>query len=187
MPLPEETRPAQRVGETESSSHAQGPARRERGTWGDDVVTRCRRARLAVSCIALLCCAACSSGSAAPASLDPIPSATPRRTDTVASARAPRLIQSAGWVRRGGRPSLQVIPTCWQRDHRDDATIATAWRRIVQLRPDADRPGMRDQYACHVRFAPTKAAFYLEPWRPDVGYLGTVAQACNPGGRKDLG
>ncbi len=46
---------------------------------------------------------------------------------------------------------------------------------------------MKDQFRCHVQFAPSKRHFHLEPWRPAVGYARTVANGCNPGERKDLG
>ena len=36
---------------------------------------------------------------------------------------------------------------------------------------------MHDQLVCHVEFASTKGAWYLEPARPDVGYAATVAAA----------
>ncbi len=103
------------------------------------------------------------------------------------SAQVPPLIESARWVRRGGRDSLEVIPSTWQREHPDAETIDIAWSRLLRVRPEADTPGLRDQYACHVSFAPGKAAYYLEPWRPEVGYPRTVAEKCNPGERKDLG
>lgn len=97
------------------------------------------------------------------------------------------LVESVRWVERGGRASLAVIPAARLREGPDDAAIDAAWERILALAPRAHRAGMRDQFVCHVRFAPTKAAFYLEPWRPAVGYVRTVAEACNPGERKDLG
>ena len=114
-------------------------------------------------------------------------SARPRSSAPRATTDPTDLVESVRWVRRGGRPSLEVVPSARQREHRDEATIAAAWGSIVRRHPDVDRPGMRDQYACHVAFAPTKDAFYLEPWRPAVGYVRTVAEACNPGERKDLG
>lgn len=88
---------------------------------------------------------------------------------------------------RGGRDSLEVTPASRLREGPDDSAVGAAWERLLALSPRAEQPGMRDQFVCHVRFAPTKAHFYLEPWRPAVGYLRTVAEACNPGGRKDLG
>ena len=113
----------------------------------------------------------------------PLPAASSSATLPAASAR----VDSVAWTTRGGRPSLAVVPSPWQRANRDERSIRAAWERIVQLRPRADQPGMFDQYACHVRFAPAKHAYHLEPWQPAVGYQQTVAQACNPGERKDLG
>lgn len=98
-----------------------------------------------------------------------------------------QLVVGARWVDRGGRRSLEVVPGPAQRGSVDEATITAAWQRILGLHPDADVPGMRDQYACHVLFAPDKDAYYLEPWRPAVGAVRTVAEGCNPGERKDLG
>lgn len=40
--------------------------------------------------------------------------------------------------------------------------------------------GMADQYQCHVNFAANKNPWNLEPWRPDVGILATMAAECNP-------
>jgi hypothetical protein len=63
-----------------------------------------------------------------------------------------------------------------------------AWHQVVALVPQADTPGMADQYRCHAQFVPDKEVFHLEPWRPAVGYLQTIASACNPGGvDPDLG
>ncbi len=58
---------------------------------------------------------------------------------------------------------------------------------MLAARPDADRPGMFDQFRCHVEYAPRKAAWYLDPARPDLGYLVTVLAKCNPGPDPDGG
>lgn len=147
---------------------------------------------LAGLAVALAGCASASppaSGPAGSSATTAGPTATATHT-TAAPAQLPppgRRVESVRWTTRGGRASLTVVPSAWQRAHPDEASIDAAWEEIVRLTPRAARPGMRDQYACHVRFAPTKEEFHLEPWRPAVGYPLTVAQGCNPGDRKDLG
>lgn len=162
-------------------------------------MTRLGGARLVTALMALagleVALAGCASVSP-PASGPAGPSATPvhttatetRTTATPAELPPPgQRVESVRWTTRGGRASLTVVPSAWQRAHPDEASIDAAWEEIARLTPRADRPGMRDQYACHVRFVPTKEEFHLEPWRPAVGYPRTVAQGCNPGERKDLG
>lgn len=135
--------------------------------------------------VALAGCASASprgSGPAGPTATTASPTATPAQLPPPGQR-----VESVRWTTRGGRASLTVVPSAWQRAHPDEASIDAAWEEIARLTPRADRPGRRDQYACHVRFVPTKEEFHLEPWRPAVGYPRTVAQGCNPGERKDLG
>lgn len=61
------------------------------------------------------------------------------------------------------------------------------WAQVLRAAPAAATPGMKEQYVCHVLFAPSKARFYLEPWRPAVSLTRTVLEGCNPGGDKHLG
>ncbi len=144
----------------------------------------------AIGLVAVLGCIACA-GEHPPVSASHPPSASGGAGASGTAARsslaADDLIQSARWVERGGRRSLEVVPGAAQRGSVDEATITAAWQQVLAVHPDADVPGMRDQYACHVLFAPDKDAFYLEPWRPAVGAVRTVAEGCNPGERKDLG
>jgi hypothetical protein len=87
-------------------------------------------------------------------------------------------ITSADWGDREGGRSLAVVPTAWARA----AGVAgreKGWSDLVALVPDADSPTMRDQFVCHAIGAPDKASWNLEPWRPDVGLLGTLAAQCN--------
>lgn len=135
--------------------------------------------------VALAGCASASppgSGPAGPTATTASPTATPAQLPPPGQR-----VESVRWTTRRGRASLTVVPSAWQRAHPDEASIDAAWEEIARLTPRADRPGMRDQYACHVRLVPTKEEFHLEPWRPAVGYPRTVAQGCNPGERKDLG
>ncbi|HEY5518204.1 MAG TPA: DUF2599 domain-containing protein, partial [Cellulomonas sp.] len=67
------------------------------------------------------------------------------------------------WVRAGGLAA-------------QDAT----WAAVVALAPEAGTTGMHDQFLCHALGAADKATWNLEPWRPDVGSLATLAASCNP-------
>jgi hypothetical protein len=42
------------------------------------------------------------------------------------------------------------------------------------------RESLTDQLECHIAFAPNKAMWNLETWRPNVGYAATVLHECNP-------
>lgn len=98
---------------------------------------------------------------------------------------ATRAVGSASWVTRSGERSLRVQPTVGARGWSDGGQEVFA--ELVALVPEADSPGMRDQLVCHVVFAPSKPAWFLEPRRPAVGYAATVAAACNPGDVADGG
>ncbi|MBK8732744.1 MAG: DUF2599 domain-containing protein [Actinomycetales bacterium] len=104
---------------------------------------------------------------------------------TAAPSTGPRLITSAAWVTRSGARALKVVPTTAGRAVGVDPEAV--WQAVLRLRPDADSPGIHDQLVCHVVFAASKSAWYLEPARPDVGYAATVAAGCNPGTIKDAG
>lgn len=97
------------------------------------------------------------------------------------------LVSHTRWVSRGGRRSLEVTPSAWQRRWTSPDVATAAWAEIVHRVPAADTAGMWEQYLCHVQFASAKAVFHLEPWRPAMGYRETVLQLCNPGPEKDLG
>ena len=64
-----------------------------------------------------------------------------------------------------------------------------AWAEVLTLSPDADIPGMQDQFVCHWQFAelaePGKISWNLEPWRPEVDDEAMVAAGCNPGGTQE--
>ncbi len=93
----------------------------------------------------------------------------------------------ARWVVREGERALVVTPTRYLREHGEVEVAREAWRRVVAALPDADSPGMSDQFVCHAQFAATKSAWYLEPRRPAVGYSRTVLAGCNPGEVRDVG
>lgn len=99
-------------------------------------------------------------------------------------------VDHAEWATSGGRPSLRVYPTAAGR--RVTSRVigsGRAWAEVLRLVPDAGTPGMREQFACHWRFAefgkPGKTSWNLEPWRPLVGDITMIASRCNPGGNEE--
>ncbi len=96
-----------------------------------------------------------------------------------------QLVLQTTWLKRSGTRSLRVTPTWVARGWFSGGD--QIWAEVVEREPDADTPGMRDQLVCHVRFAPAKQAWFLEPDRPAVGYAATVLAACNPGDVADGG
>lgn len=93
----------------------------------------------------------------------------------------------ASWSAREGERALIVTPERYLRDHPSVEVAEEAWRRVIAAVPEADSPGMRDQFVCHVQFASNKDRWYLEPGRPAVGYGRTVWAGCNPGWQRDVG
>lgn len=94
-------------------------------------------------------------------------------------------IVSATWTRAEGGRSLEVVPADALRDcagplvRWDD--IPPGWSSVLTLAgSEADSPGMLQQYTCHLRFAPAKDTWNLEPWRPDVTQEQLWATGCNP-------
>ena len=85
----------------------------------------------------------------------------------------------ATWGEAEGGRSLAVDPTAWVRSG-GDASERVGWAAVIAAQPDADTPGMHDQFTCHVLGAPDKATWNLEPWRPEVGLLATLVARCNP-------
>ncbi|MFI2754135.1 DUF2599 domain-containing protein [Cellulomonas sp. P22] len=85
----------------------------------------------------------------------------------------------ADWGEREGGRSLAVRPTTWARAG-GLAAQEGVWAAVIAQEPEADTNGMHDQLLCHAVGAPDKAAWNLEPWRPDVGSLATLAARCNP-------
>jgi hypothetical protein len=121
----------------------------------------------------------------APASADPGPSAFPY---------APPFVDHILWARwsEGNQlSSLRVYPTVSGRAASKRLGSASpeadeAWAELLVLAPQADSPGMHDQFRCHWDFAetaqPGKASWNLEPWRPVVDAATMVSTGCNPGG-----
>jgi hypothetical protein len=112
------------------------------------------------------------------ASADPVP--------------GPPYIDHVQWAKWGDMSSLRVYPT---QSGRRASLVATtsaadeAWAEVLKLSPDADTPGMRDQFMCHWELAelaePGKVSWNLEPWRNVVSDEEMVATHCNPGGTEE--
>lgn len=97
-----------------------------------------------------------------------------------------RLIDHVEWITNSAGRQLRVYPTgAGRRDFFPGARLR-AWQEVVADAPNADTPGMQDQFYCHWDWArvvePNKPSWNLEPWRPNVGYPATVRALCNPGG-----
>ena len=116
---------------------------------------------------------------AVPASADPTP--------------GPPYVDHADWVHWGDLSSLRVYPTLAGRQAAGQVNTraqgAEAWTEVLTLSPDANIPGMREQFMCHWQFAelaqPGKISWNLEPWRPVVDDNAMVAAGCNPGGTEE--
>jgi hypothetical protein len=107
---------------------------------------------------------------------------------------APPFIDHVTWADWGDLKSLRVYPTPAGRDAaaqllKPPSEIDEAWGEVLTLAPDADLPGMRDQFVCHFRFAefaqPGKTSWNLEPWRPVVDDETMTQTGCNPGGLEE--
>ena len=86
---------------------------------------------------------------------------------------------SADWGEREGGRSLAVVPAAWVRVGSLAAQDAL-WSAVVAVAPDADSATMHDQLTCHALGAADKAAWNLEPWRPQVDSIALLAARCNP-------
>jgi hypothetical protein len=107
---------------------------------------------------------------------------------------APPFIDHVRWADWGDLKSLRVYPTPAGRDAaaqllKPPSEIDEAWGEVLALAPDADLPGMREQFVCHFRFAefgqPGKTSWNLEPWRPVVDDETMTQTGCNPGGLEE--
>ena len=138
--------------------------------------------------------AGCGGGAEAPEPAAPEPASSSTSASASASdsgqtplASLPPLVADARWVTRDGETALRVSPTDYLRNHPSRDVADEAWRRVVVAIPEADTPGMQDQFVCHAQFASAKQGWYLEPRRPAVGYGQTVLAGCNPGDVRDVG
>ncbi|APA98840.1 DUF2599 domain-containing protein [Nocardia seriolae] len=125
------------------------------------------------------------SGSAAPVP-GPAPTAPVAGVPTVDPFPDQALIDHADWTDDIDGRRLRIYPTTAGRKDRFPAALDRAWQEVLTAAPDADTPGMYDQFRCHWEWArvvaPDKTSWNIEPWRPAVGYDATVAAMCNPGG-----
>ncbi|WP_238845141.1 DUF2599 domain-containing protein [Nocardia terpenica] len=124
------------------------------------------------------------------------PAATTTRTSipSAASIAAPMvdpyadspLIDRTEWTDDPDGHRLRVYPSAAGRADTFAPALDRAWGEVLASAPDADTPGMYDQFKCHWQWArvmmPNKPSWNLEPWRPAVGYEATVQAMCNPGG-----
>jgi Protein of unknown function (DUF2599) len=105
----------------------------------------------------------------------------------------PPFVARAEWAKWGDLSSLRVYPTESGRAAAGQvgttAQADEAWTEVLALSPDADIPGMREQFMCHWQYAefaqPGKTSWNLEPWRPEVSMDQMVAAHCNPGGTEE--
>ncbi|WP_460718437.1 DUF2599 domain-containing protein [Nocardia heshunensis] len=124
------------------------------------------------------------SGSSAP--IAPAPTASPIGVPTIDPFPDQALIDRTEWTDDIDGRRLHIYPTQAGRTDKFPAALGRAWQEVLTDAPDADTPGMYDQFRCHWEWArvvaPDKPSWNIEPWRPAVGYDATVAAMCNPGG-----
>jgi hypothetical protein len=124
-----------------------------------------------------------TAGALVPLAFSPVASANP--------VPAPPYVDHVEWAKWGDLSSLRVYPTVAGRQASvvDPVDVGEAWAEVLRLSPDADMPGMWDQFVCHWNFAervqPGKTSWNLEPWRPAVDVDTLVATGCNPGGTEE--
>jgi hypothetical protein len=108
---------------------------------------------------------------------------------------SPPFVDHTQWTEWHHAPSLRVYPTASGRAVAGQLGPAgpdadEAWSEVLVLAPDADIPGMREQFICHWELAefaePGKASWNLEPWRPVVDAATMLRSGCNPGGSEDF-
>ncbi|PXX70707.1 uncharacterized protein DUF2599 [Nocardia tenerifensis] len=157
---------------------------------------RALQARTTVLLCAAMLPTACASNDPTPVSpITTTLSTTPQpRTSTATPSTTPAtdpfagmpLIDHADWTTAVDGPRLRVYPTPAGRQDTFPGADERAWQEVIAQAPDADAPGMHDQFRCHWIWArlvePDKPSWNLEPWRPAVGYPATVEARCNPGG-----
>ncbi|WP_233608290.1 DUF2599 domain-containing protein [Nocardia stercoris] len=101
------------------------------------------------------------------------------------------LIDHVEWLDDPDGRRLSIVPTQAGRTDSYGPALDRAWSEVLADAPDADTPGMYDQFRCHWDWArlvePDKPSWNIEPWRPAVGYGATVAALCNPGGPDPAG
>ncbi|MFE3187458.1 DUF2599 domain-containing protein [Nocardia sp. NPDC059240] len=125
-----------------------------------------------------------ATGSSAP--IAPAPTAPVAGVPTADPYPDQSLIDHTEWTDDIDGRRLHIYPTAAGRTDKFPAALGRAWQEVLTAAPDADTPGMYDQFRCHWEWArvvaPDKPSWNIEPWRPAVGYDATVAAMCNPGG-----
>ncbi|MGV0836663.1 DUF2599 domain-containing protein [Mycolicibacterium thermoresistibile] len=97
------------------------------------------------------------------------------------------------WAKWGDLSSLRVYPTPAARTAAGEIGTTeqadAAWHEVLAHAPEADMPGMYEQFLCHWQLAefaqPGKTSWNLEPWRPQVDSLVMLETGCNPGGTEE--
>lgn len=104
----------------------------------------------------------------------------------------PPFVDHTEWAHWGDLSSLRIYPTPAGRAAAGEVHNAQgdeAWSEVLALAPDADIPGMREQFLCHWTYAefaqPGKTSWNLEPWRPVVDADAMAGSGCNPGGTEE--
>jgi hypothetical protein len=135
-----------------------------------------------------------ASVSPAPPSPTPLSPTSDSSTSTGPAASGPTgpvpcptaaAIRAVTWTTAEGGRSLAVEPheqlrRCGGPSARWTGA-APGWDEVVELSgPEADSPAMAQQYACHLRYARSKASWNLEPWRPHVADEDLLLAGCNP-------
>ncbi|WP_280317449.1 DUF2599 domain-containing protein [Nocardia wallacei] len=167
-----------------------------------------RRVVAAVPLAAALAAAGCGADDSAPVAAEsgvttttpPARTTTPTATSTGSPYTAAptvdeyadiALIERGEWSEDPDGRRLRVYPSAAGRADTFPAALDRAWGEVLAAVPDADTPGMYDQFKCHWEWArlvaPDKPSWNLEPWRPAPGYQGTVQARCNPGGPDPAG
>ncbi|MFC9894880.1 DUF2599 domain-containing protein [Nocardia sp. NPDC127579] len=150
------------------------------------------RLAVAAGVVAVAGCGGATDPAGAPASTTVAATTTPTvspvvsPTPTVDPYAGVALIDRVEWTTGVDGARLLVFPSPAGRRTSYPRSDERAWQEILAAAPDADAPGMRDQFVCHWVWArlvqPNKPSWNLEPWRPAVGYQATVDATCNPGG-----
>ncbi|GAB6938927.1 hypothetical protein JCM11754A_24540 [Isoptericola variabilis] len=105
--------------------------------------------------------------------------ASGRPDDDVTTTLGTSAVERTDWGDREGGRSLAVVPTAWAREA-GQAGTDLVWAELVAADPEVGTATMHDQLECHAIGAPDKDSWNLEPWRPDVGLVATMAARCNP-------
>ena len=151
---------------------------------------------LAITVMALLVCSViCQQGfgafrTVATAAEFPMGIATAALSSVDQQGAGQAYVDHTEWAQVGQLRSLRVYPTDAGRQPSVGVVDSdAAWAQVVALSPDADTPGMREQFLCHLRFAefaePGKVSWNIEPWRPVVDGANMIQSRCNPGGAEE--